>query len=89
MDILKESGRLYIKTKSGDAELVFYIEKRVVVITHTFVPPNERGMGIAQELANAAFAMARSEGMKIRIECPYIKYYVSKHPELSGIVSES
>ncbi len=86
MDILKEEGRLYIKTKSGEAELVFHIEKRVVVITHTFVPSSERGRGLAEKLADEAFSMAKNGGMKVKIQCPYIEYYVSKHPQLAYMV---
>ncbi len=81
--ILHEKGRFYTSTQHGDAELL-YDNKEVGImnIYHTFVPDEERGMGLAGKLAKAAFEYAQEKGLKVRPSCPYIEYYIEKHPEV-------
>ena len=71
-------------TDGGEAELLYRIEGGVMSIYHTFVPESERGKGIAEKLAFAAFDMAKDKGLKVRPDCPYIKHFLEKHPELGS-----
>lgn len=58
------------------------------VITHTVVPPSQRGKGLAEVLAQAAFEYVKSVGnAKVIPVCSYISdKYVPKHPEYDSIV---
>ena len=80
MKILRSRGRFY--TKTGGAELLYSItDDGIMSIYHTFVPEGQRGKGIAEKLAAAAFGFAESGGFRVRPDCPYILHFLEEHPE--------
>ena len=54
-----------------------------IVLKHTEVPESLRGRGIGAVLAKAALEMARAEGLRPVVHCPFVKAYLEKHPELA------
>lgn len=79
--ILNDGKRFYLETPSGAAELLYKVSGNSMSIYHTFVPEEERGKGLAEKLAKAAFEFARRKGMKVRPDCPYIPKFIAKNPE--------
>lgn len=65
------------------AQLDYALTGRVMTITHTRVPPEIGGRGIAAELMSAALSAARSEGWTVTAACSYAAAYMAKHPEES------
>jgi hypothetical protein len=57
-----------------------------VEMVHTEVPAEYQGQGVAGELAKAALDWAQAKGFKVIPSCSYIKGYIEKHPEYSGLV---
>lgn len=55
--------------------------------THTFVPPELRGRGIAELLVRAALEDARGAGRRIVPQCSYVARYVERHPEYQALVA--
>jgi len=55
-------------------------------ITHTGVPQQLEGRGIAAALTKAILNYARDNFIKVRPLCPYTKAYIEKHPEYSDLV---
>lgn len=53
-------------------------------LTHTFVPPELRGKGLAEKLVRAALAWARAEKLKVVPVCSYTVTFLERHPELAG-----
>jgi predicted GNAT family acetyltransferase len=53
-----------------------------LVCTHTFVPPELRGRGIAERLVRAALEYARAERLRVVPACSYVAAFVERHPEL-------
>ncbi len=53
---------------------------------HTFVPDEDRGKGIAEKLAFAAFEYAKEKKLKVIPGCTYISYFVQKHPEFNDMI---
>lgn len=51
-----------------------------MVITHTFVPPQLRGRGLAEALMKAAVAYAEAENLTIDPVCSYAARYLERHP---------
>ena len=86
MKVVHARGRFYIKTAGGEAELLYKIDGRIMIMYHTFVPESERGKNIAGELAKAAFKYAEENGFRVRPACSYIEYYAGKHKELDSII---
>ena len=68
----------YVDYESGDG---------YIVITHTVVPSEIGGRGIAGELVKAAFDFARSEGLKVVPDCSYAAGYLQKHPEYASLIA--
>ena len=53
----------------------------------TFVPPADRGRGIAARLVEAAIAYARSQGLRIIPSCWYVALWLRDHPEHADLVA--
>ena len=75
--------------RSGD-DLVGFIDYRlhgeVIRLIHTEVLPAFNGQGHAATLARAALDDARSRGLTVRPDCPYVASYIRKHPEYADLV---
>ena len=61
------------------AELDYTIADGVMTITHTRVPPEIGGRGIAAELMRAALEVAAERGLSINPACSYAAAYMRKH----------
>ncbi|WP_119154497.1 GNAT family N-acetyltransferase [Caldimonas tepidiphila] len=57
----------------------------VMQMTHTVVPPELQGRGIAARLVETAFAHARREGLKVQPVCAYVQAYMRRHPETDAL----
>ena len=86
MEPVVESGKVLLRFETGEeAFITFGIdeEKRVIVVSTTFVPESQRGKGIAGKLTAKLVEFAREKGYKIYPLCSYTqKYLQRKHPEL-------
>jgi len=56
-----------------------------LAITHTIVPPEIGGRGIAAALVRAAVEHARAEGLKIDPQCSYADVWLQRHLEYAGL----
>ena len=66
----------------GQAELAYSLpDAGTIDFSHTFVPEDERGQGIADELARAGLAYARQQHLKVRTSCEFMNAFVQKHKE--------
>ena len=68
------------------AHLDYRLREGVVEMVHTEVPPEYQGQGLAGRLATAALEWARESGRKVIPSCPYLKSYISKHPEFADLL---
>ncbi|MFN8478879.1 MAG: GNAT family N-acetyltransferase [Kouleothrix sp.] len=57
-----------------------------MIFTHTEVPPQLQGRGIAAELAHAALEYASAEQLQVVPLCWYIAQYIHRHPEYAALV---
>jgi predicted GNAT family acetyltransferase len=57
-----------------------------MIFTHTFVPPELRGRGIAEKLVRAGLALAQSEGRRVVPQCSYVEAFIRRHPEYQGLL---
>ena len=55
-------------------------------ITHTEVPKQLEGKGIAASLTKAILNYARDCSLKVRPICPYTKAYIERKPEYKELV---
>ncbi len=59
----------------------------VLLMTHTEVPPELQGRGIAAALVQAALAWARTEGLRVRPLCSYVAAYMRRHPDTRALLA--
>jgi predicted GNAT family acetyltransferase len=62
-------------------------EDGTYVLLHTFVPDAYAGKGIASALARGLFAMARAQGFKLGLRCPYMAAWSARHPDYADVVA--
>jgi predicted GNAT family acetyltransferase len=57
-----------------------------MIFTHTVVPPELRGRGIAERLVRAALADARAAGRKVVPACSYVAKFIERHKEYADLL---
>ena len=57
------------------------------VFTHTLVPPELRGRGIAEQLVRAGLADARAKGLKVIPACSYVEVFIKRHREFADLLA--
>ena len=63
-------------------------EKRdgTLIFTHTYVPSDLMGRGIAEKLVRAGLRHARDKKLRIVPNCPYVALFVERHPEFKAML---
>uniref|UniRef100_A0A6B2LUZ9 N-acetyltransferase domain-containing protein n=1 Tax=Arcella intermedia TaxID=1963864 RepID=A0A6B2LUZ9_9EUKA len=85
------SRRLFWITFEGQEKAV--LEYRPLGPNHydfyrTYVPPTQRGKGIADQLALAAFKEMEKQNAKINPSCSFIDTFFTKNPEWKHLESK-
>jgi predicted GNAT family acetyltransferase len=66
----------------------YEIRDGAMVLTHTEVPRELSGRGIAQKIVSAALDHARAHHLRVVAQCPYVAAYIERHPEYRDLVAE-
>ena len=66
---------------SDDQILDYEVFDGGIAITHTIVPQEIGGRGIAAALVKAALDHARAQGLKVDPQCSYADVWMRRHPE--------
>jgi predicted GNAT family acetyltransferase len=64
--------------RSGDGTLNFW---------HTYVPPELRGRGIADELVRQALEDVLARGAKVIPTCWFVRSYIERHPRYQAALA--
>lgn len=73
----------------GELGMVNYTQKdNMLVVTHTGVPPEIGGRGVAASLTKALLDYARQNELKVVPVCPYTRAYIQRHPDYEDIVAD-
>ena len=70
------------------AELTWRARGEARIANHTFVPPELRGRGVAQQLVEALVADARAQGFTIVPQCSYVDALFKRHPDWADVLAE-
>jgi hypothetical protein len=82
-----EPASRYETTVEGHlAESAYDLEPGSIVFTHTVVPDELSGRGIASELVKFALDDARSRGLKVVPQCAYVSSWIARHPEYQDLL---
>jgi len=58
-----------------------------IIFTHTEVPPELGGKGVATRLVEAGLASARERGLSVVPRCSVFGRYMMKHPETHDLMA--
>lgn len=77
-----------LEVEGHRAALEYALEGDRMRITHTGVPPELRGRGIAGQLVRAAFDHAREQGLRVEPQCEYAAAWLERHPDYADLAVE-
>lgn len=78
------SASRFESTLDGKLAVAEYVvEGDRALFTHTFVPPELRGRGLAERLVRAGLEWARYERLRVVPQCSYVAAFLQRHPELA------
>ena len=58
----------------------------VRTFVHTEIDDRFEGMGLGSRLVHDALADVRARGKRIVAQCPFVRSYVERHPEVADLV---
>jgi hypothetical protein len=81
------AGRFEATVDGHLAELVYRRADDRLVLVHTGVPDAIAGHGLAGRLAQAALDYAAEQGLSVVPQCPYVRSWLTRHPEVAETVT--
>jgi predicted GNAT family acetyltransferase len=82
---LAAAHRFEVTVDGYVCELDYSLRDGVMTITHTGVPAEVGGRGIAGELVRTALETARREGWKVVPACSYARVWMERHAEFADL----
>lgn len=80
------AARRFTTTVDGTEAYVEYEgDGRDMTITHTIVPSQIGGRGVAGELVKAALEHVRGQGGKVVPQCSYADAWMKRHPDYEDL----
>jgi len=80
-------GRFQVMLHGQPCVCDYRLRDDVMVMTHTEVPPELEGQGIAAALVRAALDHARANGWRVRPLCSYVQAYMRRHPDSQDLLA--
>ena len=68
------------------AMVEYILTSRNITFTHTEVPRELEGQGIASQMARTALEYARDHDLKVIPLCPFVGSYIRRHREYQPLV---
>jgi len=82
-----EAGHRFEVEIDGQLSVADYqIQGERMIFTHTFVPPAQRGRGIAEKLVRVALEHARTQRMRVVPACSYVEVFIDRHAEFKPLL---
>lgn len=88
VELNKEESRFEIVLDGHVAMIEFLLNDKEnhIIFTHTGVPPEFTGQGIAARMAKHALGFAEKNNLKVSSLCLYIDMYIKRHPEYEKLL---
>jgi predicted GNAT family acetyltransferase len=81
-----KGDRFETDTDGGLAFVDYIIDGDEITFTHTEVPKEAEGKGVAGKLVSSAMAYARAQKLRVIPKCPYVSAWMKRHPEYDDIL---
>ncbi len=84
-----EPGRRYVALVENRESVCEYgpAAEKTLDFWHTYVPPELRGKGIAEELVRQALEDVRRRGYKVIPSCWYVRLYIDRHSQYRDLLA--
>lgn len=82
-----EAGRFEATAEGLRCVADYHLSDGVMHLTHTGVPKELEGRGIAAQLVIAALTWARAQGLQVNPVCSYVAVYIRRHPEWQDLLA--
>jgi predicted GNAT family acetyltransferase len=79
--------RYELRFGEAQAILSYELEDDQITYTHTIVPMELRGQGIAEKLVEVALADARTSKYTIVPQCSYVKKFIDRHSDYQDLLA--
>ncbi len=77
--------RFSLATEGRAAVADYELAGDTVIFTHTFVPPELRGRGLAEKLVRAGLEWARAEKRRVVPACSYVAAFIRRNAEFQDL----
>ena len=84
----EQKSRFENETDGRVSVAEYELRPGAIVFTHTEVPQELSGRGIAQQLVRTALEHARSQNLRVVPLCAYVQSFIQRHPEYQDLVGE-
>ncbi|MEO8810224.1 MAG: GNAT family N-acetyltransferase [Rhodanobacter sp.] len=81
----RDAQRFEARVEDLLCELDYSLSDKLMTITHTGVPSEVGGHGVASALTQAAMDAARAEGWKVVPACSYARAWMTRHPQYDDL----
>ena len=85
----EEKRRFEAQVGDHTAVMYRYYTDDSLVVTHTKVPDELSGMGLAGHMAQTVLDQARDQGLSVVPNCPFLAAYITRHPEYQDLVAKA
>ena len=82
-------SRFELEADGVTAFMNYRLAGGVMTLDHTETPVAARGRGIASRLVEGVLETARARGLKVVPRCPFVRAYLTKHPEYRDLVQQT
>ena len=80
-------SRFELDALGHTAVAYYHLANNVMTFTHTEVPFEAQGRGIASRLVHGALQEARALGFKVVPRCSFVSQYLARHPEFHDLLA--
>jgi predicted GNAT family acetyltransferase len=82
----EDAKQFEVRVDEHVALAAYDMEDGKIVFTHTEVPPELSGRGIANQLAKSALEYARAGKLTVVPQCAFIASYIKRHDEYADLL---
>jgi uncharacterized protein len=84
----RERSRYELTVEGHTAFAAYRIDGDVITFTHTVVPPELEGRGVASRLILYSLTDVQTRGLGVIAKCPFVAAYIRKHPEWAELLAQ-
>ncbi len=88
LEVINNLAQLRFEAVAGGylARIEYIVDNGVITYTHTIVPDEISGQGVASKMARYVLDYARDNNLKVIPQCPFVRAYIKRHAEYQPLV---